>query len=116
MTQQEYRFKNEIYNIDGIDISAFIICSGFGYDFETYCCKNCGEIFVIELEMLFWKKISFDNLVHGKNCPKCLESLSSSLVKYPENVVYKSELFKNHNNIDRANFENTMLKAVFKLE
>jgi len=116
MTQQQYRFKNEIYNIEGIDFSAFVICSGHGYDFETYCCKKCGEIFVVELEMLFWKKISLENLIDGKTCPTCSENLNSGLVKYPENIVCKTELFKNHNHIDRASFENTILKTVYKLE
>ena len=94
MTKKHFRFKTEYFNIDGIyNIPAFVISSGFGLCFETYCCKNCGEIFVIDNELLFHKKIDVEKLCEEKLCPKCKAELKITLLKYPENILHDGKVF-----------------------
>ena len=110
MERRQYRFKKENYLIDGVyNIPGLVIFSGNGYDFKSYCCKNCGEIFVLELEFVFHSNSDFQTLCADKNCPKCNCNLQNCLVKYPENIFYNGTLFTNKNPIDRVKFEKTEL-------
>lgn len=100
MEKREFRFKEDFFCINGIyNIPALIICTSYGYDFETYCCKNCGEIYVKDLEKSYFEKTDFLKMCMGKTCEKCHFNLETSLVKYPENVFYNGKILKNNNPI-----------------
>lgn len=117
MTKKQFRFKTEYFNINGIyNIPALIISSGFGLCFATYCCRNCGEIFVLDLETLYHKKTNLENFVDDKSCPMCSAELKTTLVKYPENIFYQDKILINNNEIDRNNFEKTQLIEVYEIE
>ena len=116
MEIQKFRFKKEFFIIDGIhNIPAFVINSGHGYDFKTYCCKNCGEIFVVRLESFRGQNIDAEK-ISGEDCPKCTVSLKNNLVDYPENIFYENRILKNNNMIDRSRFENTEILEVHLLK
>lgn len=116
MKIQKFRFKKEFFIIDGIhNIPAFVINSGHGYGFKTYCCKNCGEIFVVELELLHWQNGSIEKLSNDV-CPKCNVNLRNNLLDYPENIFYENRILKNNNEIDRSRFENTEILEVYLLK
>jgi DNA-directed RNA polymerase subunit RPC12/RpoP len=64
--------------------------SGFGYSKKLYCCSNCGELFVHDLD---------DPALHGINelpkdltgdCPQCSVSLKEHLLPYPDYVFLPS--------------------------
>ncbi len=113
---KQFRFKTQYFTIDGIwNIPGLVICSGHGYDLRTYCCKNCGELFVADFETFQTDQNDLKALVIGKFCPKCGDNLSTTLVTYPDNIVYEGALLKNNNTIDRLNFETTELKVVWTL-
>lgn len=117
MNKKLYRFKKQFFDINGIyNIPGIVICSGFGLCFETHCCKNCGEIFVLDLELLYYKKININNLIEGKQCPNCFVDLNSNLVKYPENIFHNGKLLQNAYSIDLKHFENSELLEVYELE
>jgi len=114
MIKEDFKFKTQLFSINGIyNIPGHIICSGFGYDFQTYCCKNCGELFVVNLENVFHKKVDLNSLLENKNCPTCNSPLKENLLKYPENIFYNNQLLKNLNSIDRVHFDNTYTLEVF---
>jgi hypothetical protein len=116
MELRQFRFKKEFYKLDGIEnISGLVICNGFGYDFKTICCKKCGEIFVINNEYLFHKKITIEEIVKDENCPKCNVDLKNNIVNYPENIFHDGKMIKNTNAINRLHFENTELIEVYTL-
>lgn len=110
---RQFRFKTEYFKINGIwNIEGLIICSGNGYDPRTYCCINCGELFVIEFSN---GPRDVNVLTAGKFCPRCGVSLSESLMSYPENILYQGTLLKNSNLIDKLNFDKTELRDVYVL-
>ena len=109
MEKRNFRFKRELFSINGINnIPGLIIISGFGYGFETYCCKNCGEILVIDNELLFHKKIDVEKLCEEKLCPKCKTELKITLLKYPENILHDGKVFT-QKKIENFNPENNEL-------
>ena len=117
MTKKQFRFKTEYFNIDGIyNIPAIIISSGFGLCFETYCCKFCGEILVIDMESLYHQKTKFEDFINNKICPKCKVELNKSIVKYPENVFFRNKILVNYNDINYTNWENTELIEVYEID
>lgn len=117
MLKKKFRFKTEYFTINDVhNIPALIIASGFGLCFDTFCCKKCGEIFVIDLETLYHQKTNIENFVESKNCPTCGSELKSNLVKYPENIFYKGQIFVNNTDLNKSNFENTKLIEVFEIE
>jgi hypothetical protein len=114
--KQQFRFKIDYFHIQGIfNITGLVICSGHGYDFKTYCCKKCGELFVVEGEKLHHQLTTLETLCIGKNCPSCSENLQHSLVKYPENIVHNTTLLVNPNTIDYVHFVATELIDVYVL-
>ena len=116
MEKGQYRFKTDYYLIDGVfNIPGLVICSGHGYDFKTYCCKKCGEIFVLDLELLYQANTDLQTICANGNCPKCKDSLQTCLVDYPENIFYNGSILTNNNPIDRLKFENTDLIDVYLL-
>nr|WP_315234066.1 hypothetical protein [uncultured Flavobacterium sp.] len=116
MELRKFRFKKELFTIDGIyNIPGFVITSGHGYDFKTYCCKNCGEIFVVQLES-FHNHNTEDEKVNDDHCPKCNVILKDNLVDYPENIFYKNRILKNDNKIDRSHYDNTEILEVYLLK
>ena len=117
MTKKHFRFKTEYFNIDGIyNIPAFVISSGFGLCFETYCCKNCGEILVLDMERLYHRKTNFEDFINSKFCPKCKTQLKNNIVKYPENIFIENKIFVKKNEINTTNWENTKLIEVYEIE
>ena len=109
MEKRYFRFKRELFSIDGIhNIPGLIILSGFGYGFTTYCCKSCAEIFVIDAELLFHKKIDVEKLCEEKVCPKCQAELKTTLLKYPENIIFDGKIFT-QNEIESFEPENNEL-------
>ena len=60
--------------------------SGFGYTKRLYCCADCGELFVLDLDnpALNGSKDLPRNL--SGNCPNCNATLNDHLLPYPENV------------------------------
>ena len=116
MERRKFRFKTELYYINDMhNVIGFVICSGHGYSFKTFCCKNCGEIFAVDLQFLQFKKTDIKKLVENKKCPNCNDSLKTSLVDYPENIFYNGTVLKNKNSIDKLNFRETELKEVYEL-
>lgn len=116
MEKRQFRLKKQLFTIGGIyNIPGFVICSGHGYAFRTFCCKECGELFVVDLEGLYHSTLSLPSLVNDKLCPNCNASLRDSLVNYPENIYYKGALLKNTGIIDRSNFEETEILEVYLL-
>ena len=108
MKKREFRFKEELFFINGIfNIPALIICTGHGYNFQSYCCKNCGEIYVEDLEESFFQKTDFNKICKGKTCQICNNNLQTSLVKYPENIFYNGKIIKNTNLIFKQVCEET---------
>jgi DNA-directed RNA polymerase subunit RPC12/RpoP len=115
MELRKYRFKKELFTIDGIfNITGFVIASGHGYDFKTYCCKNCGEIFVAQLESFQIENIETNNK-NDNYCPKCNVRLKENLVEYPENIFYENRILKNDNHINRIHYENTEILEAYLL-
>lgn len=116
MKKGQFRFKTQLFSINGIyNIPGHVICSGFGYAFQTYCCKSCGELFVVDLEGLFHKKTDLNLLLENKNCPKCDSLLKENLLAYPENIFFKGQLLQNSNSIDRTQFKDTFIMEVYIL-
>ena len=116
MNKGQFKFKTQLFSIDGIyNIPGHVICSGFGYAFKTYCCRNCGELFVVDLEGLFHKKVDLNSLVENEICPKCNRTLKENLLSYPENLFYRGNLLNNSNSIDRAQFDDTYTMEVYTL-
>ena len=117
MIKKQFRFKTEYFNIDGIyNIPALVISSGFGLCFETYCCKNCGEILVLDMESLYYQKTNFEDFINGKFCPKCRIELKSNIAKYPENIFIENKILENKNEINKTNWENTELIETYEIE
>lgn len=116
MEKRNFRFKTEFFCINGVyNIPGLVICSGHGYGFETFCCRQCGEIFVIELENFRDKQFSFELIDKEERCPVCNSNLNSSLVTYPEHIFYKGALLKNSEAIDKMHFEDTFIKQAYFL-
>lgn len=116
MIKRQFRFKTDQFLINGIyNISGHIICSGHGYCLKTYCCKNCGEIFVVDLEPLLNLKIDLQTKFIDKVCPNCKDNLKNCLLPYPENIFYNKTIFKNTANIDRLHFEETHLLEAYAI-
>lgn len=116
MNTRQFKFKTDYYSINGIyNIPGLVICSGHGYDFKTFCCKNCGEIFVVDLQSMYFEKTDIETLSNGKTCPKCNDNLKTSLIDYPENIFYNGTVLKNNNTIDKLNFEKIELKDTYVL-
>jgi NAD-dependent SIR2 family protein deacetylase len=110
----KFRFKKELFTIDGIyNITGLVITSGHGYGFKTYCCRKCGEIFVAQLE-----SVQIENIETYKEnyCPKCNVRLKENLVEYPENIFYENRILKNNNDIDRTHFDNTEILEAYLLK
>lgn len=100
MEKRQFRFRKEYFSINGIyNIPGLIISTGHGYDFKTYCCKNCGEIFVADLGAFRFQQIDLNTICKGKACPNCNDILENCLVKYPENIFYNGGILKNSNSI-----------------
>lgn len=117
MIKKQFRFKTEYFNIDNIyNIPGIVISSGFGLCFETYCCKNCGEIFVLDMERLFHQRTNFEDFVSCKYCPTCEIELKTNILKYPENIFNENKILVNNNQINKTNFENTELIEVYEIE
>lgn len=117
MTKKQFRFKTEYFNIDGVyNIHAIVIASGFGLCFETYCCKKCGEILVLDMELLYHQKTNFEDFISSKYCPKCRIELKNNIVKYPENIFLEDKILINNNEINKTNFENTELIEVYEIQ
>ena len=116
MKKRNFRFKRELFSINGTNnIPGLIIISEFGYGFETYCCKNCGEIFVIDNELLFHKKIDVEKLCEEKLCPKCKAELKITLLKYPENILHDGKVFT-QKKIEKFNPENNELIETYYID
>ncbi|MES2544493.1 MAG: hypothetical protein V4548_06390 [Bacteroidota bacterium] len=116
MKLQKFRFKKEFYQINKVfNIPGLVIFNGFGSDFKTFCCKNCGEIFVADNEYLFNQKTTIQVIAKNEICPKCKSSLDESLISYPENIFYNGSLLVNPNNIDFFSFEETELIETYTL-
>lgn len=115
METRKFRFKKSLHVINGVhNIPAYVICSGHGYDFKTFCCKNCGELFVLDLELLHSINKTLEILIGDKNCPKCNEDFETSLIEYPENIYHNGSIIKNNNAIDKLAFDETeLLDAYF---
>lgn len=115
MKRQKYRFKKEFFTIDGLqNVAGYVINSGHGYDFKTYCCRNCGEIFVAQIESERIDNVEVEQISDNR-CPKCNASLKNNLVAYPEHIFYENRILKNNNEIDRNRFENTEILEVYSL-
>lgn len=117
MNKRPFRFKREFFEINGQhNIPGLVISSGHGYDFRTYCCKFCGEIFVVDFELIHGQEEGLFGIVAEKNCPQCKSSLASTLVAYPENLYFKGTLMINENSINKAFFSDTELVEVYEIE
>jgi hypothetical protein len=117
MIKKKFRFKTEYFKINEIyNIPGMIICSGFGLCYETYCCKNCGEIFVLDLERLNHHKTNFENFMNSKFCPICNIELKTNIAKYPENIFVENKVLVNKNEINKTNFEKTELIDIYEIE
>ena len=80
MKKEQYRFKTQLFSINGIhNIPGLVINSGYGYRFQTFCCKECGEIYVANLESLENKKFPLMSISEHENCPNCNSILKNSL-------------------------------------
>jgi hypothetical protein len=109
MEKRQFIFKREYFQIKGIyNIPGLIICSGHGYGFYTYCCMICGEIFVVD-EQLIKLKGDLNEIIKHKLCPTCGTGLDNNLVKYPENVFYNGTIHPVVSEIDYSHFEETEL-------
>ena len=116
MEKKQYRFKRDYFHIKGIhNIPGLIICSGHGYDLRTYCCKTCGQIFVVDGQLLALKG-DLNGIANDKDCPKCGTTLDNHLVKYPENVFYNGATYPNENTIDNLHFEDTELIETYEIK
>ena len=114
--KRQFRFKRDYFQIkDSYNIPGLIICSGFGYDLLTYCCKACGEVFVIDRQ-LYDRMGDLTEITNHKNCPVCTISLDNNIVKYPENVFYKGAIHVVISNIDNSHFDETELVEVYEIK
>src|SRR5262245_42092704 len=116
MERKQFRFKKDYFQINGhYNIPGFIICGGHGYNFKTFCCSNCGELFVVDLEFLHSSKTNLKEVCKGKTCPICESDMQICLVNYPENIFYNNTLLINGSEIDKENFDKTELVEVYVL-
>ena len=107
MEKRQFRFWREYFEIKGIyNIPGLIIDSGFGYDLRTYCCKTCGEIFVIDGQ-LFKQMGDLIRITNNKVCPTCGTNLDDNLVRYPESVFYKGTTHLVVSDINRSHSDET---------
>lgn len=83
--------------------------------YKTYCCIKCGEIFVVDLELLHHAKTDLQTLCTDKICPQCNGNLQTCLANYPENIYYNGSMLINKNQIDKLQFEKTELRDVYVL-
>lgn len=116
MNKKQHRFKTQFFTIDGhYNIPGFVICAEFGYEFQTFCCSGCGEVYVLNTEGVRNNTFALSVVAGDRKCPTCNVLLRTSLVNYPENIFYKGRLLKNLEAIDRAYFEDTFIKEVYSL-
>ena len=116
MERRQFRFINELFAINGIyNIPGLIILSGHGYGFKTYCCKTCGEIFVVDNESLRLEKQDMISICKNKTCPQCNDPLETCLVNYPENIFHDGKLLKNNNQISKSNSADIVLREMYVL-
>ncbi len=114
MEKRQFRFRKEYFSIAGIyNIPGYLICSGHGYDLETYCCKTCGELFVADLEAFHFQQTNLSAICKSKTCPICSENLESCLVKYPENIFHNGSILKPTNTLSHlsGNELNDLIEA-----
>jgi hypothetical protein len=117
MIKKKFRFKTEYFKInENYNVPGIIISSGFGLCFETYCCENCGEIFVLDMERLYHQKTNFEDFISDKFCPTCKIGLKTNITKYPENIFAENKILVNKNEINKTNFQNTELIDVYQIE
>lgn len=67
---------------------------GFGYSKRLFCCSECGELFVLDLD---------NPALNGSRdlpkdltgtCPKCKATLNDHLLPYPENIFVSGAVAK----------------------
>lgn len=62
--------------------------TGFGYGKRLYCCKNCGELYCLDLENPALGDLKIpDDLGSGNRCCRCQSKLSDALLEYPQNFI-----------------------------
>ena len=118
MEKKQFRFSKRLFTVNGVyNIPGYVICSGHGYAFRTFCCKVCGELFVVELENLHHLNISLASLLNKSLCPTCKAALKDNLVKYPENIYHKGAVLSNAHRqpIGEADVERTEILEVYVL-
>jgi hypothetical protein len=114
MEKGQFRFKRGLFQIKGVhNIPGLIICSGHGYDLLTYCCATCGEIFVIDGQLIKLKG-DLKGIINNKSCPTCRTSFNDNLVKYPENVFYNGTFHQILGTIDNSHFDETELIETYE--
>ena len=113
MKKRLFKCKTEYFQIEGMyNIPGTIMLSGHGYQFKTYCCNTCGELFVVDLSNA---PIDIKSRCINKFCPTCNSDLATCLVGYPENIFYEGKILINNNPIDTLCFDKTELKEMYVL-
>lgn len=114
MQKRLYRVKTLLYTINGVaNIPAPVLVSGHGYGSHSFCCKSCGEIFVIEDESLSTNTLT--EITLGKKCPKCKADLNATLVPYPKFMPVGGRVIENRSQVAYAPSEETQWKEFFHL-
>ena len=67
---------------------------GFGYSKRLFCCSECGELFVLDLDNPALNGSGdLPNDLNGA-CPKCKATLNDHLLPYPENIYVSGDVAK----------------------
>lgn len=115
--KRKLRFRKQLFSINGIyNIEGIIICSDYGYAFETYCCKNCGEIYVVDLEAFGVEHVKISLITKGQNCQKCSTALETSLVAYPKNIFYNGTIQSENIASQDINLDETDIIDVYVIQ
>lgn|GEM_PF-6024995 len=76
-------------------------------------CISCGNIVVVDHEMLFWEKTDVNGIVKDLNCPVCERELTNGLVEHPEHVFHNGESMKIEGVVNRSEFSVTEVIDVY---
>ncbi len=107
-------YKRFVTDCKGQIIPIYFSLADFYEGFDFYICKNCKELFFIDLEELKYSPKLIEEIINFKKCPTCNNALKEFILKYPLN--YYSNISncwcknENQNNIFPPDEESLLLE------
>lgn len=117
ITRAKFPFKREYFDTaQSRRIQGLVIQTGHGYDYRAYMCTSCGDIIVVDQEMLFRERTDIERLVKDLCCMSCGYGLAHHLVLHPEYVFSDGAARRIQGTVDRSRFPATELVEVWTID